>query len=103
MDSISRFQWERIKPAYLRNVVHPWTHAWIEVTIDNVHKFLWSGFQLFALLRISEFIFTSNQAPALLFQEVSINETHIGFYIKDLKTDQYKRGTKLQISNTLFI
>lgn len=47
-------------------------------------------FQLYALLRISEFNFTSNQAPVLLFQEVSINETHIGFYIKYSKTDQYK-------------
>lgn len=61
-------------------------------------------FQLYALLRISEFIFTSNQAPALLFQEVSINKTHIGFYIKDLKTDQYKRGTKFtDFKHTLYL
>lgn len=77
----------------------------LEVTIDYVHKFLRSGcFQLFALLRISECIFTSNQAPALLFQEVSINKTHIGFYIKDLKTDQYKRGTKFtDFKHTLYL
>lgn len=51
----------------------------------------------FALLRISEFTFTSNNAPALLFHDVTINETHIGLYIKGSKTDQYNRGTKLQI------
>lgn len=51
----------------------------------------------FALLRISEFTFTSNDAPALLFHDVTINETHIGLYIKGSKTDQYNRSTKLQI------
>lgn len=34
----------------------------------------------FALLRISEFTFTSNDPPALLFHDVTINETHWSVY-----------------------
>lgn len=59
-----------------------------------------AAFQLafFALLRIREFTFTSNHAPALLFQDVTITETHIGLFIKGSKTEQYNWGTKLQIT-----
>lgn len=45
----------------------------------------------FTLLCISEYTYTRNIAPALLFQDVTINETHIGLCIKGLKKKQANR------------
>lgn len=47
-------------------------------------------FQLFAFLRISEFIFTSNQAPVLLFQEVPLMKHTLVFISKIQKQTNTK-------------